>query len=660
MEKGEAISSKKRFSNATKKTHRISYENEDAARSALIEFCIYVCFLVMTLLVASSSRNMSMYFFNKGIENIFLSREVNTSSHEASVRFAELATTADMWAFLETKFIMDLHGVDDREGAVEDDNEGSENSSGEGNTAGSSAERRRRSAEDKLVFLEQNLVLGPPRLRQLRVKENSCNVHNVFGRYFSKCYADYSSSDEDTTAIYKGTKYSTLSALGADSIWGQITTYRGGGFVRSLSYDFNENNQILSDLKSRKWLDRASRLIMVEFTLYNANKDLVNNIKFIGELPSTGGVVTTYSIESVKLASVFWRDGIAILVIGVIFYLFILYYTIVEILEVIRIGFTNYVRILWNFVDFLIIVLAYYTLFYNIWHPFYVNGLYKRFEKNPNEYLQLDKLCFWNLTYRAVFAICAFLVCMKILKFISFNKTMRQFNATVSTCFRDLLGFSVMFGIVFLAYAQMGLLLFGNVHYDFRNFKESLLTMIRMILGDFDYEGIEEANRVLGPIYFLTYIILVFFILLNMFLAIINDTYSSVKSDIRGGRNYLSTYLHKLINKYCPKCCRCGEQKDEELGPSREGTPSRDASPQSNQTKRSVGKDNVVDYFEPIGRQQTQDPAAISRLTARVAALEDVIEQLIGDVDRTMRKVLPSRRQRQNARQNSPSQRAER
>nr|XP_014097996.2 polycystic kidney disease 2-like 2 protein [Bactrocera oleae] len=651
MEKDEAISRKERFSKATKKSHRISYENEDATRSALIEFCIYICFLVVTLLVASSSRNMSMYFFTKDIENLFLSREVNTSSHEASVRFADLATTADMWAFLETKFVMDLHGIDDREGAIEDDHEGSEN-------------RRRRSAEDKLIFQEQNLVLGPPRLRQIRVKENSCDVHNVFGRYFSKCYADYSSSDEDTSDIYKGTKYSTLSALGADSIWGQITTYRGGGFVRSLSYNFNENNKILSDLKSRKWLDRASRLILVEFTLYNANKDLVNNIKFIGELPSTGGVVTTFSIESVKLASVFWRDGITILVIGVIFYLFVLYYTTVEILEVIRIGFTNYVRILWNFVDFLIIALAYCTLMYNIWHPFYVGGLYKRFEKSPNDYLQLDKLCFWNLTYRAIFAICAFLVCMKILKFISFNKTMRQFNATVSTCFRDLLGFSVMFGIVFLAYAQMGLLLFGNVHHDFRNFKESLLTMIRMILGDFDYDGIEAANRVLGPIYFLTYIVLVFFILLNMFLAIINDTYSSVKSDIKGGRNYLSTYLRKLLNKYCPKWCHCGASKDEELGPSREGTPSRDASPQSNQTKRSVGKDNVVDYFEPVGRQQTQnqsaDPAAISRLTARVAALEDVIEQLIGDVDRTMRKILPRRRRRQNARQDSPSQQAER
>lgn len=82
------------------------------------------------------------------------------------------------------------------------------------------------------------------------------------------------------------------------------------------------------------------------------------SFRFIGELPSTGGVVTTFSIESVKLRSVFWRDGITILVIGVIFYLFILYYTLVEIFEVIRIGFTNYVHILWNFVDFLIIVVS--------------------------------------------------------------------------------------------------------------------------------------------------------------------------------------------------------------------------------------------------------------------------------------------------------------
>lgn len=55
---------------------------------------------------------------------------------------------------------------------------------------------------------------------------------------------------------------------------------------------------------------------------------------------------------------------------------------------------------------------------------------------------------------------------------------------------------------------------------------------MRIILGDFDFNSLEAASRILGPIYFITYVFFVFFVLLNMFLAIINDTYSDVKSDI--------------------------------------------------------------------------------------------------------------------------------
>ena len=56
--------------------------------------------------------------------------------------------------------------------------------------------------------------------------------------------------------------------------------------------------------------------------------------------------------------------------------------------------------------------------------------------------------------------------------------------------------------------------------------------MLRLILGDFDFQALEAANRVLGPIFFLSYIFFVFFVLMNMFLAIINDTYAEVKSEL--------------------------------------------------------------------------------------------------------------------------------
>ena len=52
------------------------------------------------------------------------------------------------------------------------------------------------------------------------------------------------------------------------------------------------------------------------------------------------------------------------------------------------------------------------------------------------------------------------------------------------------------------------------------------------------YDKIQEiftfqaAHPVIGPVFFIFYIFVVFFILLNMFLAIINDTYSEVKSEM--------------------------------------------------------------------------------------------------------------------------------
>ncbi len=56
--------------------------------------------------------------------------------------------------------------------------------------------------------------------------------------------------------------------------------------------------------------------------------------------------------------------------------------------------------------------------------------------------------------------------------------------------------------------------------------------LFRIVLGDFDFAGMRSTNSFLGPTFFITYVFFVFFILLNMFLAIINDTYASVKGDL--------------------------------------------------------------------------------------------------------------------------------
>ncbi len=90
-----------------------------------------------------------------------------------------------------------------------------------------------------------------------------------------------------------------------------------------------------------------------------------------------------------------------------------------------------------------------------------------------------------------------------------------------------------MFFIIYFAFVQLGYLLFGIQVYDFRSFTDSVFTLFRMILGDFNFKAIESASTFLGPVYFLCYIFFVFFVLLNMFLAIINDTYADVKTEVK-------------------------------------------------------------------------------------------------------------------------------
>ena len=145
---------------------------------------------------------------------------------------------------------------------------------------------------------------------------------------------------------------------------------------------------------------------------------------------------------------------------------------------------------------------------------------------------------------------------------------MTQLSGTLSRCWGDLVGFLIMFFIVFGAFVQLGYLLFGTQIFDYSSlyhtifalirytslclywsilgilsFHWSILSrpsfhlvsdnsLIRTILGDFDFTKLEKANYVFGPIYFLCFVFFVFFVLLNMFLAILSDSFGEVKAEL--------------------------------------------------------------------------------------------------------------------------------
>jgi len=49
----------------------------------------------------------------------------------------------------------------------------------------------------------------------------------------------------------------------------------------NLDYDKDRNLKTISDLKDIHWLDRGSRLCLVEFNLFNENTDIFQSVKWV-------------------------------------------------------------------------------------------------------------------------------------------------------------------------------------------------------------------------------------------------------------------------------------------------------------------------------------------------------------------------------------------
>jgi len=64
---------------------------------------------------------------------------------------------------------------------------------------------------------------------------------------------------------------------------------------------------------------------------------------------------------------------------------------------------------------------------------------------------------------------------------------------------------------------------------SFRDFTNSFFTLFLIILGDFNFEELRLANDLLGPVLFISYVVIVYLILFNMFLSIIGEAYVRVK-----------------------------------------------------------------------------------------------------------------------------------
>ncbi|XP_073338526.1 polycystin-2-like protein 1 [Pagrus major] len=493
-------------------TENTSNNRELFVRTTLRELLVYLVFLVDICLLTYGMTSSSTYYYTKAMTDLF----VNTAS-QSGVKFQSISTMADFWTYAQGPLLDGLYWTKWYNNQSLD-------------------------SGDKSFIYYENMLLGVPRMRQIKILNNSCKVHNDFEDEITGCFDVYNDKKEDDLSfgLINGSAwtYHTEKEIKGSSHWGLLTTYSGAGYYQDLNRTKEESAIVLKELVDNLWLDRGTRAAFIDFSTYNANINMFCVIRLVVEFPATGGAISSYQIRTVKLIRYITTWDYFILGCEMVFCLFILYYIVEEILEL-RIHKFSYFKSIWNILDIIVIMLAIVAIVFNIFRTVKVDKLLGKLLEQPQIYADFEFLAFWQTQYNNMNAVNLFFAWIKVFKYISFNKTMTQLSSTLGRCAKDILGFAVMFFIVFFAYAQLGYLLFGTEVESFSTFVKCIFTQFRIILGDFDYNAIDRANRVLGPIYFVTYVFFVFFVLLNMFLAIINDTYSEVKEELSSQKDEL-------------------------------------------------------------------------------------------------------------------------
>lgn len=424
--------------------------------------------------------------------------------------------------------------------------------------------------EDRKGYvMTYNRLVGKIRMRQLRVEPGyACRLSPTImqtgllsdgtrrrRQFVDYCFARYSkeaSSNKSFGAneslwhpFTGGFAYSneTENKLTGRVIQGQVAAYDGSGFVRDLDATSREGYvSAVEELKQNLWVDAQTRAVIVSLNLYNGNYNYYCISQFLIEFTEGGTVVPSatnkvvsldlYEIDEFsrinRVLVVFLPDFLTIF--GTLIYFLRFLYKLYRVRRVTK-SFRPMLRDSWNTIELLMLMTLGGTYF--IRWQFLSNEERRNFDPfKATGYTEMSGLA---AAYSSMFmgdSSTVLVLVVKALKYFALQKDLMLLQKTLVQAITDLVVFIALLCVLFMGFVLMGHNIFGMQAEGFNSIQNTLGTLFLILLGEFDYLEMQSVHPVWSFIYFIFFVIFMFFIVLNIFLAILNDAYTVVHTDV--------------------------------------------------------------------------------------------------------------------------------
>jgi len=404
-----------------------------------------------------------------------------------------------------------------------------------------------------------NRHIGWTMMKQYRVQSSSCAVSSLQ----SRCHQDYDRTIEERSSfepgwtnqtdirtnrsIEKAFQYQHELSNEKQTIRGEHGEYslNYGGYLYEFRGRLNELQSNLSILHENQWIDESTRAILIQMNLYNPNVQLFSSVSLLIEFPSSGSLHQQIIIDPIAFAELSSISQWICLIFLLVILVFLL---IDECRLMMKMKPREYLCRFWTWTEWTFVSCSIASIVFYFIQYQQMERVGKIFTKtNGYSFIDFHSLGSANRFFNIFISLSGFFSILRFLQFCQYHHRLSLFTRTLSKASHELVSFSIMFVMIFMAFLCLFYFLFIAKISTCSTLFETSRMLFEMSLLKFDAYELSDAAPVLGPITFTLFILVVVFVCLSMFLSIINDNFRSSRTSIDMNHHRMVKQMFRLM-----------------------------------------------------------------------------------------------------------------
>lgn len=329
---------------------------------------------------------------------------------------------------------------------------------------------------------------------------------------------EWESVQQISSPAWKSTSASDVWGI---PIWGQHSTYAGGGYLADMSINLQISNRMLENLKQNKWIDRKTRAVFIEFTLYNTDDNVFLYTTLLTEFPETGGTIQTATFKPFRPYQHVGGIGIFVFICEILTIIGMVTVAIKKIVYLRRHRLAAFKNV-WNVLDLIIVSFFFICIVTYIGRSAMISYAMNKFKKSKLKFVNFQHIVVWDDLFNTFLAGIVFCITFRIMRVLQFSERINHMGYIFSYVSRDICGCLLMFFFVYIAFVMSGYLIFGRQLDTYRNIFVSATTLTNAIVGKNTINDLFIASPVLGRLYYFCFVFFLLWVVMTMLNAALN------------------------------------------------------------------------------------------------------------------------------------------